>query len=92
MKFQVCEGTYINGLSSCSSAHFLELELNLVPISLKFSYRGTELDELSSSCSTDFLDLVPFKKELSQPWNLEANVVKFDEVWLKSQFKSLQLD
>ena len=58
MKFQVCEGTYINELSSCSSAHFLELELNLVPISLKFSYRGTELDELSSSSSTDFIRLV----------------------------------
>ena len=71
MKFQVCEGTYINGLSSCSSAHFLELELTLVPIVMQSLYRGTELDELSSSSSTHFLELelnlVPFRKELSQP-------------------------
>ena len=34
--------------------------------------RGTELNELSFSSSTDFFELelnfVPFKKELSQPW------------------------
>ena len=68
---QGCEGTQFNELSSCSSANFLELELNLVPISLKFVCRGTELDELSSGSSTDFmeleLNLVPFKKELLQP-------------------------
>ena len=49
----------------------MELELNLVPIFLKVLYRGTELNELSSSSSTDFLELelnlVPIKKELSQP-------------------------
>jgi len=54
----------------------LELELNLVPILLKFLYRGTELHKPSSSSSTDFLELelnlVPFKKELSQPWTLNV--------------------
>ena len=47
--------------------------------------RGTELNELSSSSSTDFLELelnlAPFKKELSQPWKLwcDVDVVPFSD-------------
>ena len=52
-------------------ANFFKLELNLVIIFLIFLYRGTELKELSSSSSTEFLELelnlVPFEKEFSQP-------------------------
>ena len=58
----------------------MELELNLVPIFLKILYRGTELNELSSSSSTDFLELelnlVPFKKELSQPCENKCHVIR----------------
>ena len=60
---QGCEGTYFNELSSCSSTHFLELELNLVPIFLKFVYRRTELNEVPAVQQIFLeleLNLVPF--------------------------------